>query len=109
MSEDELKDALNSFTEALEELQDNLSTDDGSKPLDADDKVPTNPSNRNQDDGDGSTDQTSSKLFELNNLAILSTSLLLCKNLIPSKKLTKHANELKHAYTSIHLKTFSSL
>ena len=58
MSEDELKDALNSFTEALEELQDNLSTDDGSKPLDADDKVPTNPSNRNQDDGDGSTDQT---------------------------------------------------
>ena len=53
MSEDELKDALNSFTEALEELQDNLSTDDGSKPLDADDKVPTNPSNRNQDDGDG--------------------------------------------------------
>ena len=48
-----MSDAENSFMQALEELQDNLTSEDNSKPLDSDKKIPTNPSNKSEDDGEG--------------------------------------------------------
>ena len=39
--------------QALEELQDNLTTEDNSKPIDSEKKIPTNPSNKSEDDGEG--------------------------------------------------------
>ena len=51
-----MNDAENSFMQALEELQDNLTAEDNSKPLDSKEKIPTNPSNQSEDDGESDID-----------------------------------------------------
>ena len=39
--------------EALEELESNLTSQDNSKPMEPEEKIPTNPSNQSEDDGEG--------------------------------------------------------
>ena len=53
-----MSDAENSFMQALDELQDNLTSEDNSRPLDSDEKIPTNPSNKSEDDGEGDMNNT---------------------------------------------------
>ena len=43
-----MSDAENSFMQALDELQDNLTSEDNSRPLDSDEKNSTNPSNKSE-------------------------------------------------------------
>ena len=65
LTEEQMSDAENSFMQALDELQDNLTSEDNSRPLDSDEKIPTNPSNKSEDDGEGDMNNTplSEKVF----------------------------------------------
>ena len=44
--------------DALEELQSNLTSEDNSKPMDSDEKVPTDPHNQSKNDDEGGIDNT---------------------------------------------------